>query len=197
VCWNLAGDVSRDHIARPPPGRKIPVLVIDSAYCERLRVSAVSDAEVLRVRRAWTVELILICICTLVSASRAAPLDPKEWSGRVVYLDFWASWCAPCRQSFPWMQKMEGAYGSQGLTVVAIDVDQNRADAERFLADFHPDFQVHFDPDGKLAEQYKVVGMPSSVIFDRHGTVRFMHTGFLPVDEPEYEREIRALLAEQ
>jgi peroxiredoxin len=95
------------------------------------------------------------------------------------------------------MQKMKGTYESQGLTVIAVDVDRSRADAERFLARFRPDFEVRFDPDGELAEQYKLVGMPSSVIFDRHGTVRFAHVGFLPVDEGKYEREIRALLAEK
>ena len=147
-------------------------------------------------RRAPIGELILICICSLGTSSHAASLDMQQWNGRVVYLDFWASWCAPCRQSFPWMQKMKKAYESQGLTIVAINVDQSRADAERFLARFHPDFQVRFDPAGTLAEQYKLTGMPTSVMFDRHGVVRFTHVGFLPVDEQKYEQQIRELLAE-
>jgi thiol-disulfide isomerase/thioredoxin len=147
-------------------------------------------------RRMRIVELILICICSLGTSALAAPLDVKQWSGRVVYLDFWASWCAPCRQSFPWMQKMQGAYESQGFTVVAINVDQSHADAERFLKRFHSDFQVRFDPAGSLAEQYKVVGMPTSMLLDRHGAVRFTHVGFLPVDEQKYEQQIRELLAE-
>lgn len=91
---------------------------------------------------------------------------------------------------------MKKAHESQGLTIVAINVDQNRADADRFLGRFHPDFQVRFDPAGALAEQYKVTGMPTSVIFDRHGAVRFTHVGFLPVDEQRYEQQIRELLAE-
>jgi thiol-disulfide isomerase/thioredoxin len=152
--------------------------------------------EVTCVRRARIVELILICICTLGTSSQAAPLDLHQWNGRVVYVDFWASWCAPCRQSFPWMQKMEKAYDSQGLTIIAINVDQSRADAERFLQRFHTDFAVRFDPSGSLAEQYKVTGMPTSVIFDRHGAVRFTHVGFLPVNEQKYEQQIRGLLAE-
>jgi cytochrome c biogenesis protein CcmG, thiol:disulfide interchange protein DsbE len=146
--------------------------------------------------RAWIVELILICICTLATSAAAAPLDVKQWSGRVVYPDFWASWCAPCRQSFPWMQQMKRTYEAQGLTIISINVDQSRADAERFLMRFHPDFDVRFDPAGSLAEQYKVIGMPTGVIFDRHGTMRFENVGFLPVDEQKYEREIRELLAE-
>ena len=147
-------------------------------------------------RRWRAVELILICICSLVTSSQAAPLDMKQWNGRVVYLDFWASWCGPCRQSFPWMQKMKQAYESQGLTIVAVDLDQSRADADRFLARFHPDFPVRFDPSGSLAEEYKVTGMPTSVIFDRHGAVRFTDVGFLPVDEQKYEQQIQGLLAE-
>jgi len=146
--------------------------------------------------RVRIVELILICICTLTTCAEAAPLDVRQWSGRVVYLDFWASWCAPCRQSFPWMQKMGRTYEAQGLTIVSINVDQSRADAERFLMRFPPDFDVRFDPTGSLAEQYKVIGMPTSFILDRHGTVRFTNVGFLPLDEPQYEREIRQLLAE-
>lgn len=91
---------------------------------------------------------------------------------------------------------MNSTYAAGGLTVVSINVDQNRADAERFLMRFHPQFDVRFDPTGALAEQYKVTGMPTSFILDRHGTVRFTHVGFLPVDEKQYEREIRELLAE-
>ncbi|MHB8475948.1 MAG: TlpA disulfide reductase family protein [Steroidobacteraceae bacterium] len=82
--------------------------------------------------------------------AHAAAVDLAEFRGNVVYLDFWASWCAPCRQSFPWMQTMQDAYGAQGLRVVAVNVDQYRADAERFLAKFHPNFDVRFDPLGEL-----------------------------------------------
>jgi len=95
------------------------------------------------------------------------------------------------------MQKMKEQYASQGLTIVAVDVDQSRADADLFLGRFHPDFQIVFDPQGTLAEQFKVLGMPTSVIFDRHGVPRFTHVGFLPGDESQYAREIQSLLAER
>lgn len=159
-------------------------------------MSASNREEVMCVRRVRIAELIVICICSLGTSAHSAPLDLKQWNGRVVYLDFWASWCAPCRLSFPWMQKMQQAYESQGLTIIAINVDQSQADAQRFLQRFHPEFQVRFDPAGSLAEQYKVVGMPTSMLLDRHGTVRFTHVGFLPVDERKYEQQIRDLLAE-
>src|SRR5689334_21183120 len=68
--------------------------------------------------------------------SLSEPLDLSPLRGRVVYLDFWASWCAPCRQSFPWMESMQQTYAAQGLSVLAINVDHDRADAERFLKEF-------------------------------------------------------------
>src|SRR5277367_5120653 len=114
------------------------------------------------------------------TAAFAAPLDLSTLRGRVVYLDFWASWCGPCRQSFPWMEPMKKAYEAQGLTVLAINVDHDRGDAERFLKIFHPDFEIRFDPQGSWAEEFKVSGMPTSVIMDRHGVVRFTHVGFWP-----------------
>jgi cytochrome c biogenesis protein CcmG, thiol:disulfide interchange protein DsbE len=140
-----------------------------------------------------------LCVCLLLmSAARAdAPLDLDEFRGRVVYLDFWASWCGPCRQSFPWMQTMKRTYENQGLTVVAVNLDTDRAAADRFLVQFHPTFDVRFDPGGELAEVYKVQGMPSSVLIDRHGVARFMHVGFRPVDGAVYEAQVRELLAEK
>jgi cytochrome c biogenesis protein CcmG/thiol:disulfide interchange protein DsbE len=142
--------------------------------------------------------LLLLCaglFCTVTHAG--SPIDLQQFQGRVVYLDFWASWCTPCRQSFPWMQALNLNYEKQGLALVAVNLDQNRHDAEQFLARFHPTFDVRFDPQGELAERFKVQGMPTSVIIDRHGTVRFTHIGFRPVDETSYEKELRQVLAEE
>jgi thiol-disulfide isomerase/thioredoxin len=140
-------------------------------------------------------------ICLLlwaVSAATvsAAPLDLSSLRGRVVYLDFWASWCGPCRQSFPWMESMKKAYEAQGLTVLAINVDHDRADADRFLKIFNPDFEIRFDPQGSSAEEFKVSGMPTSVIIDRHGVVRFTHVGFWPAQGEVSAQQIQKLLAE-
>jgi len=142
---------------------------------------------------------LLLGICVLlITPSRAdPPLDLTSLRGRVVYLDFWASWCGPCKQSFPWMQTMKETYESQGLTVVAVNLDRDRADANKFLAQFKPTFDVRFDPGGALAESYNVEGMPSSVLIDRHGVTRFTHVGFRPVDGAVYEAQLRELLAEK
>lgn len=141
--------------------------------------------------------LISICLTAFVPVYAAPPLDLTSLRGRVVYLDFWASWCGPCRQSFPWMEAMKSTYGAQGLEIITVNLDRDRADADRFLKQFHPTFDLRFDPKGELAEQYKVQGMPSSVLIDRHGVTRFMHVGFRPVDGAIYEAQLRELLAEK
>jgi thiol-disulfide isomerase/thioredoxin len=130
-------------------------------------------------------------------ANADAPLEFDSLRGRVVYVDFWASWCAPCRQSFPWMQTLNDTFERQGLTVVAVNLDRQRGDAERFLAAFRPSFDVRFDPQGTSAERFKVSGMPTSVIIDRKGAVRFTHIGFRPQDREIYEDQVRRLLAEK
>ena len=142
---------------------------------------------------------ILTCIFLImvVPVRAASPVDLTSLRGRVVYLDFWASWCGPCRQSFPWMERMKTNYEALGLAIVAVNVDGDRADADKFLHQFHPTFDVRFDPKGELAELYKVQGMPSSVLIDRHGVMRFMHLGFRPVDGAIYEAQLRELLAEK
>ena len=149
--------------------------------------------------------LRLVCASLLLAgaanaspaADAAPPVDIHDFRGRVVYLDFWASWCAPCRQSFPWMQAMKDTYESRGLTVLAVNLDQNRGDADRFLAQFHPSFDVRFDPQGTVAEHFKVHGMPTGLVVDRHGVVRFTHIGFRPVDEAAYENQLREILDEK
>ena len=134
----------------------------------------------------------------LFAPTRAAsPFDISTLRGRVVYLDFWASWCGPCRQSFPWMQTLKNTYEDQGLTIVAVNLDADRVDAQKFLDQFKPTFDVRYDPDGKLAEAYNIKSMPSSVMIDRHGVARFAHMGFRPVDGAVYEAQLRGLLAEK
>jgi thiol-disulfide isomerase/thioredoxin len=151
-------------------------------------------------RRYGAVGLAALSLGFLLAIAQAradATAELERLRGRVVWLDFWASWCAPCRQSFPWMQKMTEMHGAEGLTVLAVDVDANRDDAERFLKRFSPTFTVEFDPKGELPEAYRVKAMPTSFLIDRHGTIRYTHRGFLPADLAGYETQIRELLAEK
>ena len=140
---------------------------------------------------------LVLVVLIMGPTVRAADLDLRAYQGKVVYLDFWASWCAPCKQSFPWMQRMSETYGGQGFAVIAVNVEINRADADKFLERVHPTFDVRFDPKGELPEIYKVQAMPSSVLIDRHGTKRFRHEGFRPDEIAVYEAQVRELLAEK
>ena len=119
----------------------------------------------------------------------------SNYRGRVVYLDFWASWCVPCRKSFPWMNAMQKQYGKYGFDVVAVNLDEDRELAEQFLSQIPAAFTVAFDPTGKTAESYSVQVMPSSFLIDRNGELVAEHRGFRKVDSASLEKEIRQLLA--
>ncbi|MBF0219779.1 MAG: TlpA family protein disulfide reductase [Gammaproteobacteria bacterium] len=116
--------------------------------------------------------------------------------GKVVYLDFWASWCPPCRKSFPWMNAIHERYQQQGLVVVSVNVDQDRAMAARFLAQLPAKFEVLYDSDTTVAERYHLVGMPTSFFIDRQGNVVLQHDGFRNSDEAELEAILQRILQE-
>jgi len=124
----------------------------------------------------------------------AAVPDLAEFRGKLVYLDFWASWCVPCRQSFPWMNSMYHQYGKDGLVVLAVNMDQIRADADSFLKQYPAEFSVRFDAQGQLAQQFKVRGMPTSVLIGRDGKLLWTHEGFRSKDPATLEQAIRAAL---
>jgi cytochrome c biogenesis protein CcmG/thiol:disulfide interchange protein DsbE len=115
--------------------------------------------------------------------------------GKVVYVDFWASWCGPCRRSFPWMNEMQQKYGPRGFAVVAINVDKKRSDAERFLVQHPANFTVVYDEAGSTPTAYGVKGMPSSYLIDARGNVTFVERGFLDENKAELESRIAALIS--
>ena len=114
--------------------------------------------------------------------------------GRVVYVDFWASWCGPCRRSFPWMNALQQRFGGRGLAVVAINVDKRRPDADRFLQQYPATFTVLFDPAGETPTAYAVPGMPTSYLLDARGHVVQIEQGFLDDRRAELEARIESLL---
>ncbi len=120
----------------------------------------------------------------------------KDFEGKVVYLDFWASWCKPCRTSFPWMNEMQAKYAKQGFDVVSINLDQDKSSIDAFLKSYPANFRILLDPEGKVASDYELVGMPSSYLIDKKGNLRRTHTGFFIKNKSQYEKEIIALLAE-
>ena len=127
-------------------------------------------------------------------ATSAKPVRLADLKGQVVYLDFWASWCAPCKQSFPFMSEMQAKYGARGFTVIGVNVDQKREDADKFLASTPAKFTVGYDTSGKVAEVYQPKGMPTSYLIGADGKVRAVHIGFKDSDRGKIEGEIQSAL---
>ncbi|NVJ59017.1 MAG: TlpA family protein disulfide reductase [Gammaproteobacteria bacterium] len=118
-----------------------------------------------------------------------------EAKGQVVYVDFWASWCKPCRHSFPWMNEMKAKYQDQGLKVITINLDKEKQLAEKFLDENPAAFDVIYDPDGITAKQFQLKGMPMSFTIDRMGRPFNSHVGFNEKKQDEYEQELIQLLS--
>jgi thiol-disulfide isomerase/thioredoxin len=149
--------------------------------------------------------LILFCIFSspiaLANTAPAFSLDgnkgviaSKDNKGKVVYIDFWASWCLPCRKSFPWMQELQSKYKKHGLKVVAINLDEDRTAANAFLEKMDIDFDIAFDTNGATANAYKVIAMPSSYVINKQGVIVNKHLGFRSRDKQQIEASIRKQL---
>ncbi len=131
---------------------------------------------------------------TLPTLPNNGEISLAALKGRVVYLDFWATWCPPCRKSFPWMDEMQTQYGDDGLTIVAISIDRNRELTERFIQQMEPGFTIAHDPQGAVSKKYKVSAMPTSYLIDRKGNIVSTHIGFRESDKAGLERKIEDLL---
>ena len=125
---------------------------------------------------------------------RVGAVKLSDYAGKTVYLDFWASWCGPCKQSFPWMNDMQARYAAQGLRVVAINVDQKAEDAQAFLRKTPAHFDLAFDPTGQTPKAYAIKAMPTSVLIGPDGKVLSVHSGFKDNDRSALEQNIRQAL---
>lgn len=123
--------------------------------------------------------------------TRAGTVSLDSLRGDVVLVDFWASWCGPCKSSFPWMRDVYQRYSGKGLTIVAVNLDKSRSSADDFLLDHPSPFTVAFDPSGATAKAYKVWGMPTSFLIGRDGTILLAHSGFDPRRAGEVEAAIQ------
>ncbi len=146
--------------------------------------------------------LLLALVLAITPAQAATPqelakLDLESYRGKVVYLDFWASWCQPCAQSFPFLDDLFRQHQSRGLVVVGVNVDTERALADRFLARHPVSFPLVFDPQGELAEQWQLETMPMAFLIGKDGTVRLRHPGFRSSDRKKLEELVHQLLAEE
>jgi len=146
-----------------------------------------------RLRVLLSIAAAFLCASAIGRAAPPAELAPVE--GRVVWVDFWASWCVPCRRSFPWLNSMHRKYGPDGLQIIAVNLDKDRALADKFLAEVPAEFALRFDPAGNLAKHFGVQAMPSSYLIDADGNVLATHAGFRTGEAAEYERAIQEALS--
>ena len=140
--------------------------------------------------------ILLLFFC--VFSSQAETLNKfKEtlasYQGKVIYVDFWASWCSPCRKSFPWLNTMQQQYADKGFIVLSINLDAKYSQAQSFLAETPANFPIIYDPKGKIAKALKVQGMPSSLLYNRKGELIARHVGFNEKKQLKYTKEIRHL----
>jgi thiol-disulfide isomerase/thioredoxin len=148
--------------------------------------------------------VITLAFSNLLFAAQAAEQNTIEQfqqrlntqKGNIVYVDFWSSWCIPCRKSFPWMNKLQDKYQKQGFTILSINLDHDRKSADEFLLESPANFPIIYDPKGLIARKYKLKGMPSSFIIDRTGQLVSAHVGFNKQKSVAYEEEIVRLLNE-
>ena len=139
--------------------------------------------------RAWLAALAVVHLTFLpwAQAPAAEAFDAGQFAGKVVVLDFWASWCVPCRRSFPWLNAMHDKYAEQGLVIVGVNLDMERGDAAKFLEEYPARFAIIYDETKELARQFEVVAMPSSYVIGRDGQLAAKHMGFKVKQQDEYE----------
>ena len=120
----------------------------------------------------------------------------SDLKGQVVMVNFWATWCGPCRQEMPHLEALYQRYSDLGFTLLGVNVEEDSSGADEFLAETPVSFPILFDPENQVSELYDVVAMPSTVMIDRDGNMRFIHHGYQPGYENEYQSQIRALIRE-
>ncbi|MEW8390570.1 MAG: TlpA disulfide reductase family protein [Candidatus Thiodiazotropha sp.] len=159
--------------------------------------------------------LILVTVCLVFAcgdalAAKAQPMAPdftlksregvniklSELRGQVVMVNFWASWCGPCRQEMPLLQQLFERYQSLGFSLLGVNVDEDRAAADKMLKDLPVSFPILYDDRSKVSKEYQVKAMPSTFMVDRDGRIRYLHKGYKPGYEEDYQQQIRELLRE-
>jgi len=161
-----------------------------------------------RVARGLALALVFVLPALAASSSGPAPafqlsgrggkaIDLSQYKGQVVMINFWATWCGPCRQEMPLLEDIYKKYKPMGFTLVGVNVEPKPVEVEAWLAKQKPvSFPIAFDTESKVSKMYKVLGMPSTVFIDRKGNVRVMHKGYKPGDENFYLTQIRTMLKE-
>jgi peroxiredoxin len=135
--------------------------------------------------------------CELTAIGDGQRYNLSQYQGKVLYIDFWASWCVPCAKSFPFFNQLYADLAGRGLHILAVNLDENPSDAQDFLSKVPASFMVAADSNKQCANEFKVTAMPSSYLIDRKGIVRHVHLGFRPGEAEELQSLLTTLLAEQ
>lgn len=165
-------------------------------------------------RKPYAIKFLVALVCLmLVSSLQAVTLDKaapdftlrslkhnnvklSEQAGNVVLLNFWASWCAPCRQEMPLLNELHNKYKALGFSVIGVNVEQETELAKSFISSYPVDFPILFDDSNKASKLYDVSAMPTTVIIDRNGVVRHLHKGYQSGDEKRYQNMVKQLIRE-
>jgi peroxiredoxin len=150
---------------------------------------------------------LLVCLASAENLSGPAPdfdlmsmdgsrVQLSDLEGQVVMVNFWATWCAPCREEMPHLEALYQRYSDLGFTLLGVNVEEDSSGADEFFSETPVSFPILFDPENNVSELYDVVAMPSTVMIDRTGQMRFIHHGYQPGYENEYQSQIRALIRE-
>ena len=162
----------------------------------------------------YRVVVMLLCLCAATplpaanAPQSAAPdftlkstngenLKLSEMRGQVVLINFWASWCGPCRKEMPLLDQLYQQYKPLGFTVLGVNVEEDPSQANTLLSKVPVSFPVVFDGTNTVSKLYNVIAMPTTVIVDRNGNMRYLHKGYLPGYEDAYQQQVRALLTER
>jgi peroxiredoxin len=131
-----------------------------------------------------------------LNSNSGKPVSLADLKGQIVLVNFWASWCGPCRQEMPILEQLNHQYRSKGVALIGVNVEPDSAAATAWLKATPVSFPILYDVDSKVSKLYEVQGMPNTVILDRKGIVRYIHRGYSPGAENEYLDQIRALIRE-
>ena len=150
--------------------------------------------------------LLIISLSNITHAKKAPDFNLQgdesiiklsSYQGKLVYLDFWASWCVPCRQSFPFMNEMKKKYEKEGLKIIAVNLDTDSEKAARFLKIIPAEFSIAYDPQGDVPKAYKVSVVPSLYLINRDGEIVYSHKGFRASENEKLEAKIKQHLFEK
>jgi thiol-disulfide isomerase/thioredoxin len=150
----------------------------------------------MRIDRLMPLAALVLALTTAPVRAESGALDLAKYRGKVVLVDFWASWCAPCKQAFPALAKLSHDHRAQDLVVITINEERQRPAGEAFLRQVQSRLPVIWDSAGSIGKSWTVNEMPTTLLFDRKGKLRYRHQGFVAGSAAEYAGQIDALIKE-